>query len=534
MKPPLPCRHLQAHIYKHTFYKQIVVMLNNLQTNKIETGTSVYSAAFRPVSTTVRVRRGIVLLLGALAFFPTGKSPARTLESGGLDLRVTPISFPNPLLAPATLIEFSYVISQSGLEFLTDSAGSQRLAGIYADVVLFDSTNTPVDSSSQVYYTRESNVGGERSVVSNRLRLAINPGSYSYRLTVMDITSKREESRSNTLNVVEASRDRLSISGVEFAHRLERVDEDNQRNNPLVKNGRLVTPNPLGVCSIDDSLIHIYAEIYNLARDTAGGYRMGVRVELVESGALFPSILDESFWEVEGGSIVFAKSIEHKTKKPGKYMFNLIVTDANAEITDTSARPIYFYDPETGSFFADGAAGADGFGPDPYDTTSLETRRNIVYWLLSPRDRGMMESLNDVGQQQFIKQFWIDNDDNKATRVNEYRNELIARFAIANRRYSRSIERADGWNTDPGRVIMQYGEPDERMEVAIPSIGNDVTDEHSWERWNYDRIQGGVYFIFANDRGYSEFRLRHSNAQGERFDSGVEENINRIFRSTGG
>lgn len=479
-----------------------------------------------------KYRRGIILLAGAgaLAFAFSEGARAQTFATEGLDLRVAPISFPNPLLAPATLVEFSYVINQSGLEFLTDSTGSQKLAGIYADVILYDSTNTPIDSSSQVYYTRESIAANTSSVVSNRLSLVINPGSYSYRLTVMDIASKREQSISNTLTVVETPQDRLSISGVELAYRLERADEDIQAGNSLVKNGRLVTPNPLGICSIEDSLIHIYAEIYNLAADSTQSYRMGVRLELVNNSAQFPSILDESFWEVDGGSVVFAKSLTHKARKPGRYKLNLIVTDANAGITDTSMRPIYFFDPHTGSFYSEG----EGPGADPYDTTSLGTRRNIVYWLLSPRDRDLMESLNDVGQQQYIKQFWIDNDYNKLTSVNEFRNDMMVRFALANRRYSRSVDRADGWNTDPGRIIMQYGEPDERIEVVIPSIGNDVTDEHGWERWNYDRIQGGVYFIFANDRGYSEYRLRHSNAQGETYDPGIEENINRTFRSTGG
>ncbi len=503
-------------------------MKNSLLGNEKHTSEFEPGAASSLSLTRCSPRTGVLLLWGALALFLSGRAPAQTFTETGLDLRVAPISFPNPILAPATLIEFSYVINQSGLEFLTDSTGTQKLAGIYADVVLFDSTNTPIDSSSQIYYTRESISINASSIISNRLRLAIKPGSYSYRLTVIDIASKREESISNTLTVVETPQDRLSISGVEFAHRLELVDEEDQPGNSLVKNGRLVTPNPLGVCSIEESLINIYAEIYNLAQDSTESYRMGVRLELVDNSAQFPSILDESFWEVDGGSVVFAKSIEHKTKKPGKYPLNLIVTDANAGITDTSMRPIYFFDPVTGSFLADGG------GIDPYDTTNLETRKHMVYWLLSPRDRDLMESLNDVGQQQYIKQFWIDNDYDKTTAVNEYRVDMMARFAIASQKYSRSIERADGWNTDPGRIIMQYGEPDERIEVVIPSIENDVTEEHGWERWNYDRLQGGVYFIFVNDRGYSEFRLRHSNAQGETYDPGVEERINRIFRSTGG
>ncbi|MFQ5607437.1 MAG: GWxTD domain-containing protein, partial [Candidatus Zixiibacteriota bacterium] len=354
-------------------------------------------------------------------------------------------------------------------------------------------------------------------------------GSYSYRLLAMDMTSKHEESESGILNIRAPETDRFSISGIEFAHRLENSADEDQAGNPLIKNGRLVMPNPLGICSVEDSLISVYAEIYNLDTDSAGKHRVGLRLELLDKDAEFPSILDESFWEVDGESIVFARSFEHKLKEPGKYTVNLIVTDATAGITDTSQRSIYFYDPITGSFFADSELGAE-----PYDTASIQTRRNMVYWLLSPRNRDLMNGLNEGGQSQFIRQFWLDNDYDKTTAVNEYRQEIIQRFNMAVERYSRSLEKRDGWNTDPGRILIQYGVPDEMTEVVTPSIGNDITDEHGWQRWDYQRIQGGIYFIFANERGYSEFRLRHSNAQGETFDAGIEGKINELFRATGG
>ena len=81
---------------------------------------------------------------------------------------------------------------------------------------------------------------------------------------------------------------------------------------------------------------------------------------------------------------------------------------------------------------------------------------------------------------------------------------------------------------------MKYGVPDEVINMPIPSVGNDITGFGAWERWNYDRIQGGVYFIFSDENGYGYYRLEHSNAQGERFDRGIEARINTIFRASGG
>ena len=145
-----------------------------------------------------------------------------------------------------------------------------------------------------------------------------------------------------------------------------------------------------------------------------------------------------------------------------------------------------------------------------------------------------MESLTDEGKQQFLEQFWRDNDPDIRTKRNEYRESAVERFFYANARYSSSVEKNDGWKSDPGRVLMQYGMPDEIVEVALPSIGNDITDVDPWERWNYNNIQGGIYFIFSNEQGYSSYYIKHSNAQGERFDRGIEERINELFRSTGG
>ena len=67
----------------------------------------------------------------------------------------------------------------------------------------------------------------------------------------------------------------------------------------------------------------------------------------------------------------------------------------------------------------------------------------------------------------------------------------------------------EGWQTDRGRVLRQYGPPD---EIESHDFG---LAEKPWEVWYYHNMQGGVEFIFLSRSGYGEMELVHSTARGE-------------------
>ncbi len=463
-----------------------------------------------------------VFLFAILSLFYSNN----TSNAAEMQLDATPIGFPNPSLSPATAVEFSYSLNADALTFLPDTVNGGYIAGVVASLTLFDGQSLPIDSVSQAFATRSPIASDSSMFIGNRLRMIINPGKYSAELTVTDVTSKVTASHYFRINLDSALSKTLLISGLEIAYSLEYVGSGSS-GDLMIKNGWRVFPNPGGAFSTNDSLIHIYAEIYNLQPDADGKYHIGARVELISQARETTEILSEVFWEVQGSSIVFTRSVPHSVTETGNQRLNLIITDPAAGITDTSARMLYFRNPY--QKFATAQEGQNG-----YDTTSLEDRKQMIYWLLTPRDRDFMESLTESGQRQYITQFWLDNGDNPAIGVTTFRDEILKRYRFAMKKYSFTSESLDGWKRDPGRVLLQYGFPDELIEVALPSIGNDITNNSGWERWNYDRIQGGVYFIFANEYGYSDYRLKHSNAQGEAFDPGIEASINRLFRQSGG
>ncbi|MFH1009950.1 MAG: GWxTD domain-containing protein, partial [bacterium] len=65
------------------------------------------------------------------------------------------------------------------------------------------------------------------------------------------------------------------------------------------------------------------------------------------------------------------------------------------------------------------------------------------------------------------------------------------------------------WKTDRGRIYIQWGSPD---LVDYHTAQQDAPDN---EIWYYDRIEGGVQFVFADKSGFGDLELVHSTKRGE-------------------
>lgn len=95
-------------------------------------------------------------------------------------------------------------------------------------------------------------------------------------------------------------------------------------------------------------------------------------------------------------------------------------------------------------------------------------------------------------------------------------NNAFSRYAFALQNFGTLPGARDGWKTDRGRVLMQYGQWDKRDEVPAPVYGQ------RYEVWYYYSQQGGIYFVFSDVKGYGEYQLVHSNASGEVYDNDWE------------
>ncbi len=83
----------------------------------------------------------------------------------------------------------------------------------------------------------------------------------------------------------------------------------------------------------------------------------------------------------------------------------------------------------------------------------------------------------------------------------------------ANRLFGTSIRNKKGFNTDRGRVYLQYGMPDVR------SVNDHEPTSYPYEIWQYNRLSNGQTnrrFVFYNPfLGTNDYRLIHADARGE-------------------
>jgi GWxTD domain-containing protein len=93
-------------------------------------------------------------------------------------------------------------------------------------------------------------------------------------------------------------------------------------------------------------------------------------------------------------------------------------------------------------------------------------------------------------------EFWAGRDPDPATAVNEFKTEFMRRLGYANAQF-RSI--IDGWQTDMGRIYIQYGAPD---DIDSQPIGQMLS---AWEIWYY--YSDHTKYTFVDKEGFGEFVL---------------------------
>ncbi|HHS49892.1 MAG TPA: GWxTD domain-containing protein [candidate division Zixibacteria bacterium] len=145
------------------------------------------------------------------------------------------------------------------------------------------------------------------------------------------------------------------------------------------------------------------------------------------------------------------------------------------------------------------------------DTTNLDREYNYVAYLLNTNEKRIYERLPAESRVEFLSRWWDERNPNPRTPQNEFRQEVVSRWHYADEAFAESGS-GGGWQTDRGRVFITHGPPDniERSEFAMQS--------NPWEQWQYFALEGGVFFVFADERGIGRYRLVHSTAQGEVFD----------------
>ncbi len=155
------------------------------------------------------------------------------------------------------------------------------------------------------------------------------------------------------------------------------------------------------------------------------------------------------------------------------------------------------------------AVARHGAADDRVDRLSEEHRKWLqeeVVYIITEREQETFLSLETLEERnRFIEAFWRRRDPNRATPINEFREEHYRRLEHANKFLGRDTFR-DGWRTDRGRYYIILGEP---QDVSRFSGYGELVDSELW--FYQGDVSKGLpsffYLLFFQEHDAGEHRL---------------------------
>lgn len=366
-----------------------------------------------------------------------------------------------------------------------------------SDSVLIESswerTNWSPDSLSRK--------AGQR--IPELIKYVLYPGRYRVFVRVDDLVRNMYYDEDYTVELKPVNTETLSTSDILFASRIEQAKGD---VGEFDHNGLLVLPNAERIYGDSNPRLFYYAEFYNLTMGPGDQYKTWGRV--LTSEGEFVRDLRTRERPVVGAFLVEVDAFSVATLNSGSYMLELSVVDEAKADTARVRRSFWVYK-EMESNLSAFAVGYPGFDVAALNDEELNKEMAILRPILTDKLKAQASQMTTPdSKRRFLTSFWSSLDPDSSTVINEFREEYMQRLKVVEDRYS-SFRRA-GWETDRGRVYMRYGEP-----TTIEDFPYSHDIRKSYQIWSYDKIEGGVQFVFVDRTNLGDYVQVHSTKRGE-------------------
>ena len=131
-----------------------------------------------------------------------------------------------------------------------------------------------------------------------------------------------------------------------------------------------------------------------------------------------------------------------------------------------------------------------------------------MHYILSAEEWDHVDDLSGQELKVWFHDYWKQKDPDPNSSLNEIQVEFYERVMQANRKFTRKYN--DGWDTDRGKTLILYGDPD-RIEAH-----HYLTNANPYEIWYYESLNKKLTFIDVNED--DSFHLREVANIGENTD----------------
>ncbi len=363
---------------------------------------------------------------------------------------------------------------------------------------------TTVDSLSQV--TKSQNL-------LNLTGFDIQDGDYKIEVSIKDMSSKRIGRQSIRLRILPYPETELSISDIQLS---SSINLNKEQPDKFTKNHYRIIPNPGRMYGLETPMLYFYAEVYNLDNQV-GNKHYSVKSSIHDANGNEIRTLQEKVKEKPGTSSVEVVGFNIVSLKSNSYFLQFEVEDLATGRKTSQTKKFFIYregdyQPNMLANQFNKEAFLNSFEYKFYDELSesdINTEFLTAKYLATKEEVSIFDGLSLQGKRDFMKSFWFARDQDLSTLQNEFRQQYLNNLNYVNS-YFGSVK--PGWTSERGRVYLLYGKPDE-VERHPNTMEN-----KGYEIWNYFQIQGGIFFIFIDSRGFGEYLLVHSTARNELHD----------------
>ena len=350
-------------------------------------------------------------------------------------------------------------------------------------------------------------------------RFTLPNGNYSYELIIADKNSSQQPYRIKQDILIEYPQNQVNISGLEL------IESFKKTTTPSIvsKSGYDLIPYVSDFYPENVKKITFYAEIYNIEKVYGKGeaFLLTYFIESYETMKLISNLVQKKREQAKAVNVVFGEFDISKLPS-GNYNLAIEVRDKSNKVLTLNKLFFQKSNPSI-RFELKDIANLDveqTFAGKFLDKDTLEDYIKSLYPISTDMEKtfinDQLKAMDIRTMQQYFFNFWLQrNTINPESNWLAYQKEVEK----VNSNFSTKVRR--GYDTDRGRVYLQYGAPNEIVDKpfdAGASLKDGSYGSVPYQIWQYYKLnkQSNRKFVFANpDLALSDYSLIHSDAIGE-------------------
>jgi len=341
-------------------------------------------------------------------------------------------------------------------------------------------------------------------------RFLLPNGKYDFEIVLIDQNEPVDAKPYAQTVTINYPAEKPAVSGIELVKKYTRSDNPSEIN----KSGFDLVPYVYSFYPVREGKLIFYCEIYNMDKAVGEGqkYLVSYFVETLENGQTVKG-LGKNKKETAKNINVLLAELNINNLPTGNY--NLIVEARDQQNQVVGARKFFFQRSNPyAKMTLDDLTMFDATSSFVDKFTNIDTLReyvNSTYPISSALEKSFLKGNRKTADMEILQQYFLGfwqrrnpNDPEKLWKEYKYQVE------VAEHNFGTPVKR--GYQTDRGRVFLQYGPPNVRSErYNEPS-------NYPYEIWQYYSLvnQTNRKFVFYSpDMVTSDFFLLHSDAIGE-------------------